>query len=172
MTLQTVAALLAAVGAGSVVSYFVTGAPERRKARAEVRRSVLAVERLRMGDADHDEYRDALRDVIATSLTARVPRSIVDRYVYSRRASWAIAVSKGDTLRKHAIMLMDREVSQYLTAVGELLVDFLWHPTHTRMRLRRRLKVLDMERDRLGNEAKERDDESDAIHLTHDYWDV
>jgi len=170
MTMTAVSAFLAALGAGSVVSYFVTGAPQRRKSRAEVRRSVLMVERLRMTGANDEEYRDAIREVIATALVARVPRDLVDSYVYSRRASWALTKEKREERGEHSPLYISRDVSQYLVAIGELLVDYLWQPTRTRLRLRQKLRALSAEREALLRQ--DREGHGDGHFLGLRYWDV
>jgi hypothetical protein len=176
VTWQTLTSLLAAFGLGGILTNVVSGAPERRRARAEARTAALVVERLRMGTDDVAEWRAAVRAVIGACLTARVPRGLADRYAHALRASWALSRDRSKTSIPFAnFLLIDYDTSSYLRSVGELLVDYLWHPTRTRLTLRRRLSALDREKARLIALAETEDskgEKHDAHVLSGRYWDV
>ncbi|QNG38026.1 hypothetical protein F1C76_16865 [Geodermatophilaceae bacterium NBWT11] len=171
MDLQTLLSLATAFGLGGAVTSVVSGAGDRRKARADVRRSLLVVERLRWLTEDDDVWRAAVRELIATCLTARVPRGMTDRYVQAVRASRAIVRDDADQGRKAQMGL---ELSDYIEAVGVLIVDHLWHPWRTRVQRRGRLRRLDAEKARLvadGANAVRVADGHRGAYLANRYWD-
>jgi hypothetical protein len=165
--LQTFLSVLTALGVGGMGTYAVTGGLDRRRARAEVRKTGMLLEAMRYGDRDLDTWRQVGRDFTAHAMTAGVPRRLAETYRVATQASWAISYDKRQAGRLPATP--DMPVSTYIDAVRELLLDYLWHPWWTRWtgKVRRQLRRVEEQR-----EQALASDSADAGYLTAHYHDI
>lgn len=145
--------LAAAAGTGSLLTQYAGQGSERRRARAEVRDALMAVERMWWPyswseDGPDDErsmYADKLlaarRQFVSAALVARLPREAVLTYDHAAMAGREAAKVQ---LRKTGNVDggVPLPLAECVDSALELATDLLWHPWWTRLTYRKRLGAL------------------------------
>jgi hypothetical protein len=170
--ISTILQLLAAGGVGGLIVQYVGKGPDRRAARADVRKALSAVEIGRWNtpaDREQDDFSDQLRTLMTSAMVAQLPRSVVDRYIYAAQAARAALVEarKAEPDLASYRVGLSREINDYVNAVRDLLVDHLWRPNLEKLRLRRRLQALDATRTALRSDMS-----GPGRYLGYEYWPV
>jgi hypothetical protein len=129
---------------GGVLGPFVMASKERRQARAHVAERLETVERSRwaLDGVTKAEFRTARTDFAAAALVARVPRTIVERYVelakLARRLSDRSAEDESGSEHGGGI---PSEIDWLVKDAARMVTAHVWAPTRAlflqRLRLRR-----------------------------------
>ena len=136
----------------------VNAIPARRRARAQVREAVLKLEYATpkwinifgpRREFEPDAWDAAARAVEVECLAARVPRRLTEDFVESTRAMSLLLRWSHITANEMDIVVLWRRGHL------ELLNDYLWHPSWTRLRYGRRLKALASKRKELDALSKQ-----------------
>lgn len=151
-------ALLGALGVGALISTWVSWAKDRRGARADVRRALAEVERLRWARNPATEPEEferesmalwvARRDLAVSAMLAGLPREPVDHYV--RLAAVSFTASKETWERQNRTPgsakpepgqrgPIESPVSEAVDDGRDLMIDMIWRPFRTRLTWKRRL---------------------------------
>jgi hypothetical protein len=151
--------LLIAAGAGGIAVQYIGKGPERRAARAEVRKALGAVQERRWNTTTENDrgetFRQDLARLMTAAMVAQVPRRLIDQYVHASRAVRAALTNerRREPAFSEFLMYGLGELGDYFDEVGNLLVDYLWRPWLERARLKRRLDALEEKRKRLAKEG-------------------
>lgn len=167
---SSLVALLGAAGVGGLITQHVGKATDRRSARGVVRDHVSRAEQARwITNGDPEDFSAVLRGLTIAAMNAQVPRRLVDHYVHAAQASRAAlhdARQERPDLEPYRVGL-NGEISDYVEAVRDLFIDFLWHPWRQRPFLGRRLDRLDREIERIVGGTS-----TAGRFLRFEYWHV
>ncbi len=148
---------LAGAVASSILGPLIAQRRERRDLRAAVLRCVAEVERTRWTPADRQAFREAVIACRASALVAGINRDLTDRYLFfaevGRRSSeWAEEVQP----EPEGGGSIPSDLAKLIRQAATLLVNHLWHPYRTRLRVRWQLRRLARSREEV--EAAHADD--------------
>jgi hypothetical protein len=164
---STILELLAAAGIGGILAQYVGKGSERRAARAEVLQALRVVDTARWNipTEGDDEFSDQLRALKTSAMIAQVPRRLVDEYGYGAQAT-RVARMEAHKYDPDSVGL-NREFSDYVDEVRDLLVGYLWQPWLARLRLGTRLPALEAKRRELRGDMT-----GPGRYLGYEYWPV
>ncbi len=123
------AALLGALGVGSVAGQYLSGAKDRRSARAEVLNALSAVESARWAPHTEGEpsFRVAAHQLQTAALVARVPRALLVEYLQlAQAASWLSILDWEDGPDSEFAGSINTEFSNAVRQAARSLSDVIW----------------------------------------------
>lgn len=121
------ATLVGALGLGSVLGAFVTGARDRRSARAAVLEHFRAIELERWAPTDWHELRRHTTALTAGALVAQLPRQVVTEYMALAHVAARMSQDNYDKDPKFEYANgIDGEVAELVEAAAHLIVTVAW----------------------------------------------
>lgn len=153
--LTDIAALVGALGVGSLGTALFTQGRERRASRAAVIAAMHEVERHRWASSDRS-FREAARELATAAMIARMPRWAVDEYLaLARAASWMSAADADErgAYDEYAGGISG-ELNGCVHAAFGLAVDVAWHPVASRLRARQRRAGLSVSVSKLSPQVR------------------
>jgi hypothetical protein len=125
----------------SIIAPLITQRGERRDVRAEVLRSLAAVERARWAPSTFEELRAATVALRAAGLVAGANRAVLDRYVLLAAVGWRNSTDSHEELADPEMGggVIDGGLANLIRDASTTLADHLWRPYRTRRALSRAL---------------------------------
>jgi hypothetical protein len=140
--------------ASSVLGPLIAQRRERRDVRADVLRAIGAVERARWAPFERDDFRATLIDLRSAALVAGVNREAVDRYVDLAQVAHQVSADTWEKWRDEegrSEGAIPGSLSNLTTRAAMLLTDEVWHPYRRRWSIRRGLRQLKSDEEKLRN---------------------
>ena len=141
-----VTVVLAIVGGGivgSLVSTYVTSGREGRQARAKVRECLFDTEDTRWTDTDYKLFRQASSRLEAAALIAKVPRSLIRRYIYLAEVAHYTQLAKEKADPSYPPRGLPIDLAVLVDFTIAILVGHLWRPVSKRRFIGRDAWIID-----------------------------
>lgn len=127
--------LIGASGAiiSSLIGPYITQSKDRRRARADVVKTITEVETVRWGDDKYPELNKAIAELKSMSLIAMADRNLIDYY-----SKLALTSYKSAKLQEveggEEIWMIPAKLSDHIEDSLESLSLTLWHPWRTKLK--------------------------------------
>lgn len=133
-----IVSILSSLGIGSALGQFLAGGRDRREVRSHVLAMIEAVERARW-KPHYSSLHHAIRNLESAGLVARLPRAQINRYTTLARSLPKHLRDSGDPeigFYIHPDNQEGNDVAEQARAAAKDLVDLIWAPWRTQLRLK------------------------------------